>query len=111
VKLAFKYFIFFCCYSILYGQTINRDGGRIYTGANFNFYENIKISTSLLNAEENKTINYNDIQGSAYIDNELPIGNIYDSNFDLIKTVLVRYNAYPPRSRHTALYSTVNTAS
>lgn len=94
MKLTFKYLIFFCCYSILNGQAINRDEGRIYTGANFNFYEHIKISNSLLNAEEDKTINYNDIQGSAYIDNELPIGKIYDSNFDLIKTVLVRYNAY-----------------
>ena len=82
------------CFISAYSQVVNRDDGRIYSGSNFNFFENIKISTSVLTSADENTIKYEDIEGSPYIDVEFPIGRIYSADFELIKTAFVRYNAY-----------------
>ena len=94
MKWLVKYLLVVICSLTSFSQIGTRDNGRIISGSNFNFFDNLKISYSILNSDDENTIMYEDIEGSPYIDNNITIGKIYSKSLELIKTAFVRYNAY-----------------
>tara|TARA_R110002073_G_scaffold279026_1_gene443223 strand:- start:517131 stop:517913 length:783 start_codon:yes stop_codon:yes gene_type:complete len=97
-KIVFLLFIgspFVFCFS----QVIQRDAGQVVSGSNFGFMSGDHLPDSFLKSG-NKTYNYNEIQGTPYIDNNQalrfnkPTGKIYTADKEFINTFFMRYNAY-----------------
>ena len=92
-------FIILMSTSLVLGQTFTRDSGEIVNGSNISFISGNHLPDSFLNSN-GKTLNYNEIKGSPYIDNfsgtnnSLPIGRIYTAEVRLMGSAYIRYNAY-----------------
>ena len=95
-------FIFLLLSTIFYsyGQApVQSDGRQITNGSNVGFFRGDHLPDSFLKSG-NKTINYKDINGTPYTDNKqktihgIPSGKLLDSEFKLINTLFIRYNAF-----------------
>lgn len=93
-------FLFLSTFYYSYGQTpLQSDGRQITNGSNIGFIRGDHLPDSFLKSG-NKTINYKDINGTPYtynkqkIINGIPSGKLYDSEFKLINTLYIRYNAF-----------------
>jgi hypothetical protein len=82
-----------------YSQIGNSDGRQIINGSNIGFLRGDHLPDSFLKSG-NKTIKYEDINGTPYIDNKqelihnIPTGKLYTSGNEYINSFFIRYNAY-----------------
>ena len=73
--------------------------GNITSGSNFGFIQGNHLPDSFLKSN-NKTFSYKDINGTPYIVDKkelvrgIPTGKLYTSDFELINTLFIRYNAF-----------------
>lgn len=95
IKIVAILFSFNC----VYPQIISQGEGQVVGSSNIGFIRGNHLPDSFLNSK-NKSIEYKDIEGSPYVnnnlghENNLPIGKIHDRNNTYINTVFVRYNAF-----------------
>jgi len=93
-------FLFLGTFFYSYGQvSLQSDGRQITNGSNVGFFRGNHLPDSFLKSG-NKTINYKDINGTPYTDNKqkmihgIASGKLYDSEFKLLNTLFIRYNAF-----------------
>lgn len=99
MKQTFQIFLFLLIFSNSIGQIPTQGSGQVITGSNVSIFDN--LNSSNLSLESNpKTLTYEHIEGSPYIDNavgankNLPIGKFYTPEFEYMETALARYNAF-----------------